>query len=423
MHGVPSSCRVSHDPTVPSVSWRYPQLDGVAVFTHHACKELPRQGHKVHVLTSLPGEEQIEGCDVTRVFGIRPMYYPEHSLSIVMPWDLVNVFWGFRPHSVHIMDASAWLSCAVSSFCWAFEIPCVQSHHTRVDMYATYLLPIMPSPVPELLMYLFRRLSTGFAATNLAVCMPLADQMVDCFGCRPHRVRMWHSGTDTHSFRPSLRNENTRRELLLAPDVDEEAAEHLGDDSSSSGKSTPHELPIVLYVGRIAPEKDVDIIPAMARIVNPPDEPPRAKIVVVGKGPTMDELRESLRGTGVAMVGPRFGAELQRIYASADVFLTTCTTEAFCLVGLEAMASGLPVVGPCSGGVVELFDDGVDGLLYPPRDPRGAADAVIKAIEVHGAADPACAMRASARAKVESQSWATTYRQAAANAMELIVGL
>ncbi|KAA0147606.1 hypothetical protein FNF29_07253 [Cafeteria roenbergensis] len=392
-----------------------PKLDGVAVFSKHACRELTAKGHTVHVLTSVPGEERIEGCEVTRLFGIRPQYYPEHSLTVPMPWDLPIVFARVRPHCVHLMDASMFLSGSLSFFCWLFEIPCVMSHHTRIDMYATYILPGIGSLVPNTLMYLYRRLTTGFAPTNLAVCTSLANQMVDHFGCRPHRVAIWHSGTDTRSFNPKLRSDETRLEILSAPDVDQEEAEAA---AKAAGKAAPRrpapaDLPIVLYVGRIAPEKDVDIIADMARLVNPPDRPPRCRIAVVGKGPTMPALRESLRGTGVALLGPRYNKDLQLHYAAADVFLTTCTTEAFCLVGLEAMASGLPVVGPDSGGVMELFDEGVEGLFYKPRSAADAARAVVEAIEKHGAAKTDCPMRLAARAKVEAQSWELTYRQAA----------
>lgn len=411
----PSPARPRSAPLSPAPLALRPQLDGVAVFSKHACRELTAKGHTVHVLTSVPGEERIEGCEVTRLFGIRPQYYPEHSLTVPMPWDLPIVFARVRPHCVHLMDASMFLSGSLSFFCWLFEIPCVMSHHTRIDMYATYILPGIGSLVPNTLMYLYRRLTTGFAPTNLAVCTSLANQMVDHFGCRPHRVAIWHSGTDTRSFNPKLRSDETRLEILSAPDVDQEEAEAA---AKAAGKAAPRrpapaDLPIVLYVGRIAPEKDVDIIADMARLVNPPDRPPRCRIAVVGKGPTMPALRESLRGTGVALLGPRYNKDLQLHYAAADVFLTTCTTEAFCLVGLEAMASGLPVVGPDSGGVMELFDEGVEGLFYKPRSAADAARAVVEAIEKHGAAKTDCPMRLAARAKVEAQSWELTYRQAA----------
>jgi glycosyltransferase involved in cell wall biosynthesis len=469
------------------------QLDGVSVFVTHGCRELSAMGHTLHLLTSIPGPDVVEGAEVSRCFGVRPKVYPEHSLSFPEPWRLLQVFHAFKPHVVHIFDASIGMASITSIFCFLFDVPCVLSHHTRIDLYAPFFISILPPWLAHIVMWIFRRMLTGYSPANLAVCMPLADQLVEQFNCRPHRVHMWHSGTDVKSFRPQLRDSAVRRQLHGLPSVGESAtakakaqakaealpdaaspAETKPDGGSGAAPSTPGSvlkstdgmaaasspsspsvrplpgrgsivgeaalrldatdpdgdgsggdgLPIVLYVGRLAPEKNTYILPEVAKgLATANGGKPLARLVIVGKGPSMERLKSELAGTGAVMLGARYGDELKRIYASADIFLTTCTTEAFCLVGLEAMASGLPVIAPAAGGVLELFDDGNQGYFYKPES---AADAVLKVktalIKDHAAA-PMCGMRLRARELVEAQSWTTTYEQAAQHYMDVIQAL
>lgn len=465
-----------------------PQLDGVAVFVTHGCRELGAMGHTVHLFTSIPGPKVVEGAEVSRCFGVRPAVYPEHSLSFPEPWRLFQVFFAFKPHVVHIFDASIGMASITSIFCWLFDVPCIVSHHTRIDLYAPFFISILPPWLAHIVMWGFRRVLTGYSPANLAVCMPLADQLVEQFSCRPHRVHMWHSGTDVKSFRPQLRDSAVRRTLHSLPAVGETVkrkadldagaeatadaqVETGADEQRPDGPSTPASLfqssdgfappsspsspsvrpmpgrgsivgeaalhldatsplgegdglPIVLYVGRLAAEKNTYVLPEVARGLSTANGgKPLARLVVVGKGPSMEDLKRDLAGTGAVMLGARYGDELKRIYASSDVFLTTCTTEAFCLVGLEAMASGLPVIAPAAGGVLELFDDGNQGYFYKPESGADAVAKVKMALLKDHAAAPMCGMRLRARELVEAQSWTTTYEQAAQHYMDVIQAL
>lgn len=107
------------------------------------------------------------------------------------------------------------------------------------------------------------------------------------------------------------------------------------------------------------------------------------RFAVVGDGILRQQVEEDLRKAGVkcAFVGFERGLSLQRSYASADVFFSPSTTEGFPLVFLEAMASGLSVVGPIAGGIPDCFQEGIEGSLYPPHDPFLCAKAIQKCIE------------------------------------------
>lgn len=145
---------------------------------------------------------------------------------------------------------------------------------------------------------------------------------------------------DTARFHPEFRDAALRREL--APDG---------------------EL-LVGYVGRLAPEKRVDLLSGAAEL-------PGVRVVVVGDGPSGPALRTAL--PGARFLGRRTGADLARIFASLDVFAHTGPFETFCQTVQEAMASGVPVIGPAAGGPLDLVDHGRTGLLVPRETPRRCA--------------------------------------------------
>ena len=126
---------------------------------------------------------------------------------------------------------------------------------------------------------------------------------------------------------------------------------------------------VVLFVGRLAEKKGVTyLLGAMEQI--------DAMLVVVGDGPLREELEiqgkrinERAGWMKVKLLGAKTHEELKKLYASSDVFVCPSITamdgdvEGFGLVMLEAMASGLPIVASNSGGIVQLIEDGVNGLL------------------------------------------------------------
>ncbi len=132
---------------------------------------------------------------------------------------------------------------------------------------------------------------------------------------------------------------------------------------------------VVLFVGRLAEKKGVTYLIEAMKTVN-------AKLVIVGKGNLELELKEQSRELGdkIVFLGPKTHKELREIYASADVFVAPSITakdgdkEGFGLVFLEAMASGLPVVGSNSGGIPEVVKDGANGLLTEEKNAMDIAE-------------------------------------------------
>ena len=183
------------------------------------------------------------------------------------------------------------------------------------------------------------------------------------------RVWVWGRGVDTWLFDPGRRSERLRRELAPGGEV------------------------LAGYVGRLAPEKRVDLLGQVATL-------PGVRLVIVGGGPAEAALRRSL--PGAVFLGPKYGAELAEIYASLDIFVHGGARETFGQTLQEAAASGLPVVAPAAGGPLDIVSDGITGFLVPPGAAGPLADAAARL-----ARDPAmrAAMGQAGREKVTGRTW------------------
>lgn len=126
---------------------------------------------------------------------------------------------------------------------------------------------------------------------------------------------------------------------------------------------------VVLFVGRLAEKKGVAyLIEAMKQI--------DAKLVIVGDGPLRESLQSQAKDQGnkIIFLGAKTHDELRTIYASADIFVAPSITakdgdmEGIPTAIMEAMASGLPVVASASGGIKELIQDNINGLLVQEKN-------------------------------------------------------
>jgi glycosyltransferase involved in cell wall biosynthesis len=194
------------------------------------------------------------------------------------------------------------------------------------------------------------------------------------------RMRIWSRGVDAELFNPSKRSEALRREI--APDADV----------------------LLTYVGRIAPEKKIDLlIEAFPRIRERASV--SVSLLLVGGGPALERL-QSLRLEGVHFAGYQRGEELAAHYASADLFVFPSDTETFGQVVTEALASGLPVVAPARGGVTDNVIPGLTGALFEPGDVDDLVAATLPLVE-----DAAHRRRFArdGRARAEDRSWAEIF--------------
>ena len=120
------------------------------------------------------------------------------------------------------------------------------------------------------------------------------------------------------------------------------------------------ERPIMLYVGRVSFEKRIDWLYA------PISQIEGVHLTIIGSGPAENYLRKRLKGTNTTFMGYMTGQELAKAYASADVFAFPSDTETLGFVAMEAMASGIPVVGARAGGIPDVVSHGINGYMFTP---------------------------------------------------------
>lgn len=215
----------------------------------------------------------------------------------------------------------------------------------------------------------WRRIRSVHGAADLTLA-PSSAALHDLKTHGVPRVELWPRGVDTERFRPGRRDEALRRELA------------------------PNGELIVGYVGRLAPEKQVELLTGVCGLEG-------VRVVIVGDGPSRSCLEQAL--PGAVFLGRRTGDDLARVFASLDTFVHTGPFETFCQTVQEAMASGLPVVAPAAGGPLDLVAHGRTGLLVPPRDPAAVRDAVRSLAADAGLR---AAFGAAGRATVEGRTWA-----------------
>jgi glycosyltransferase involved in cell wall biosynthesis len=176
------------------------------------------------------------------------------------------------------------------------------------------------------------------------------------------------------------------------------------------------ESPLLLYVGRLSAEKEIERIKPVMQAI------PNARLALVGDGPHRQALEAHFAGTPTHFVGYLQGLELASAFASADAFVFPSRTETLGLVLLEAMAAGCPVVAARSGGIPDIVEDGVNGFLFDPTDENGAIAATRR---LFANPEERETLRRNARREAERWGWAAAtyqlrnYYQAVVDAQSL----
>src|SRR5215212_9595949 len=144
--------------------------------------------------------------------------------------------------------------------------------------------------------------------------------------------------------------------------------------------------PRVLFVGRLTPQKGVGTLVAAVGLLKDPS----ARVLLVGDGPERPALERQAERIGVGdrlhFVGFLAHERLPAMFSHADLLVLPSLYEELGTVLLEAMQAGLPIVASKTGGVPDVIEDGVNGLLVPPADPGALARAIDRLLADSGLA-------------------------------------
>jgi phosphatidylinositol alpha 1,6-mannosyltransferase len=339
-----------------------PTTSGVTTSVLRVLDHLAERGDEAVVVCPGPAPARYRGFRVHEVPALRcrgfPLGLPHSQLAAVLERadpDVVHVAspWLLGAQALHVARGSG--------------VPSVAVYQTDLAGYARRHALSAAAPA----VWAWLRRVHALADVTLAPSRPaLAD-------LRAHgvpRTALWPRGVDATAFGPRHR---------ATP-----AGQALRDRLAGDGRL------LVGYVGRLAREKRVQRLAALRDL-------PGVRLVVAGDGPDRPAVSRAL-GPGAAMLGHLGGEALATAYAALDVFVHTGTEETFGQAVQEAMASGVAVVAPARGGLLDVVDDGKTGLLYPPED-----DAAMRALVGGLAADPGRRARLaeSARRAVLPRSW------------------
>ncbi|GCE14412.1 glycosyltransferase family 4 protein [Tengunoibacter tsumagoiensis] len=312
-----------------------PKLDGVTRTLARLLEHLEAQGHQALLLGPESGMVQYAGAEVIGTAGLPFPFYPELKFNFFRPL-FVRRLYEFSPDIIHIVDPVI-LGATGLAAARLLNKPIVSSYHTNLAAYCTHFgFSLLTRP-----MWLYNRFVHNQCA--LTFCpSPSTAQMLTNQGFE--NVRLWSRGIDTQLFTPQRRDEALRARWL-------------------SERTEPEKKAILLYVGRVSWEKNLRVLIQAYREM----DHSRSHLVIVGHGPAYAEIEQELKHVPVTFTGYLAGEDLARAYASADLFAFPSVTETFGQVVLEALASGLPVVGIDSDGVRDLVTHEQTGLLLDAR--------------------------------------------------------
>ncbi len=350
-----------------------PATDGVVSRLRHTLEELSSMGDDAFIVApKYPegGPGDYAGAPIYRVPGVPFLPNPQIKLSPAHP-GVGRALRRFRPDLIHAVNPFI-LGPGGIYYARRLEVPLVASYHTHVVTYAHYYkLGFLARPGRWYTRQLHNRAAINLCTSRATMDLLLAEGI--------KRLRLWPQGVDACRFSPEKASEGWRERL-------------------SGGRPSER---LLLYVGRLAPEKGIERLGAVTRAV------PGTRLAIVGDGPARRDLERAFAGTPTVFTGLLQGEDLAAAYASADAFLFPSTTETLGMAMLEALASGLPVIASRSGASHEVVADGESGILYEKDSDPSLVAAVRK---VFSDEEFRVALSRGARSAAEQRDWAHATR-------------
>lgn len=348
-----------------------PKVDGIVTRLKHTVEHLQSFGHEVCVFCPEGGLTEYKGAQVKGISAFPLPLYPELKMAVPRP-SMRTAIEDFKPDLIHVVNPAV-LGLGGIYYSKSLNVPLLASYHTHLPKYLEhYNLGMLEGVLWELLKAMHNQ-----AAINLCTSTAMQEELTEH---DIERVEVWQKGVDTALFRPELRSDEMRSRL-------------------SEGNP---DAPILIYIGRLSAEKEIDRIKPVLESI------PGARLALVGDGPSREDLEKHFAGTPTNFVGYLAGEELGSAYASADAFIFPSRSETLGLVLLEAMAAGCPVVAANAGGIPDIVTDGVNGFMFDPLDDGGAIAATQKLLGMKAERE---LLRQNARVEAERWGWEASTRQ------------
>ena len=328
-----------------------PQVNGVVSSILTLEKKLREQGHNVYIFTISHPQAEHDSPYVYRMASVPFIFLKDHRVGIMYSNKAVHKI---KRLKLDLILSQTEFSMGIFARMMAkrLEIPIIHTYHTVYEDYMHYV-----SKGIELSPRIARKYSKSFCNHVDGVVAPTkkTEKLLKSYGVQKP-IRIIPTGIDFTPFKP----------------------EHYIPSEVAHLKEVFHiqlEDPIILFVGRVAKEKSIDVlIKAMPMVL---EKIPNAKLVIVGDGPSRLELEELAKNLdvrdSVIFTGMQPWNTIGRMYQLGDVFVSASVTETQGLTFAEAMAAALPVVAMEDESIAGFVRDGYNGRLFHNVEELAAA--------------------------------------------------
>jgi len=349
-----------------------PEVNGVAMTFGVITSELARRGHRLTVYRpAMPGdrhrEAASEAIEVVPMPGFAVPGYPAIRLGFPAARTLRRAWRAQRPDLVHVVTEGPLGASAISA-ARSLGIPVTSSYHTHFHSYTGHY---GAAPLARLTLAWLRRVHNRTRRTFAPTPALCTELTASGFA----NMSVLSRGVDLRSFSPARRSLHLRSQWRANVDT-----------------------PVVLHVGRMAPEKNYDVLFRIYARMKERD--PRLRFVLAGEGPLQQRLRRE--HPDCIFAGFLSRQDIGAFFASADIYIHASETETFGNVLTEAMASGLACAGYDYAAATQFLRHDVNGLSCPLGDEAALTTQALRLL-----IEPGLRERLSAEAprSLQNQSW------------------
>lgn len=344
-----------------------PDVNGVARTLKRFTDYLETNGYEYRVFAPVSTTENRFSSHIHRFASLPFFLYPECRLALPNMLHVKSELQRFKPDIIHVATPFNIGLCGLH-YAKKLNIPIVGSYHTDFDQYLDYYDLHFLSKLLWKYMHWFHK-------PLLKIFVPSKETMEQLKRKGFANIRIWGRGVDCQLFHPYASND-VREHYQIT------------------------EKYIFSYVGRLAPEKDIETLINISERL-PEEIKSQVHWLIVGDGPSKEDMIATAP-KNMTFAGYLNGESLAHIYASSDLFIFPSPTETFGNVVLEALAAGTPVIGANSGGVKNIIQQGKTGYLCEPKNVDQFIDAINHLLENHPLRTQ---MGVEARKYALSQTW------------------